>query len=82
MPVGGPDQTLTAVEGQSGDEVETVGTHGPVAFDPLLIDGEQAGGPPRNRTEREDREFAEMGYFAKTGWEHDWIDWDEQMGRR
>jgi protein-L-isoaspartate(D-aspartate) O-methyltransferase len=82
MPLGGPDQTLAAIEPRDGDDFEVVDRHGPVAFDPLLVDGEQAGGPTRNRTEREDREFAEMGYFAKTGWEHDWIDWDEQMGRR
>ncbi|MFB6130306.1 MAG: protein-L-isoaspartate O-methyltransferase [Salinigranum sp.] len=73
MPMGGPDQTLVAVEGGS-----VVSRFGPVSFRPLLVDGEQAGGVARNRTEREDREFATQGYFAPTGWEHDWIDWDDQ----
>jgi protein-L-isoaspartate(D-aspartate) O-methyltransferase len=50
-----------------------------VGFDPLLVDGEQRGGPARNRTEREDREFAEQGYFARTGWEYEWIDWDDRL---
>ena len=56
---------------------------GPVAFDPLLVDGEQAGGLARNRTEREDREFADQGHFAGAGWEYEWVDWDERLdGRR
>ena len=45
----------------------------------MLLPGEEAGGPTRNRTEREDREFARQGYFAPSGWEHEWIDWDEQL---
>jgi protein-L-isoaspartate(D-aspartate) O-methyltransferase len=82
MPLGGPDQTLVAVEGDGDgddDDVEVVERFGPVAFDPLLVDGEQAGGGTRNRTEREDREFAEQGYFASTGWELEWIDWDDRL---
>jgi protein-L-isoaspartate(D-aspartate) O-methyltransferase len=106
MPMGGPEQTLVAVEpGASrrssggrlptgGDrsptdpvagspvaaqeEYTTVAEFGSVTFRPLLVDGEQSVGPVRNRTEREDREFARQGYFAPTGWEHDWIDWDRQ----
>jgi protein-L-isoaspartate(D-aspartate) O-methyltransferase len=73
MPMGGPEQTLVAVEG-GGVAAE----FGSVAFRPLLVEGEQTDGVARNRTEREDREFARQGYFAPTGWEHDWIDWDEQ----
>jgi protein-L-isoaspartate(D-aspartate) O-methyltransferase len=78
MPLGGPDQTLVAVA-DAGGEAEIVEEFGPVAFDPMLVDGEQPGGQPRNRTEREDREFAQQGYFARTGWEHEWIDWDERL---
>ncbi|MFB6304204.1 MAG: protein-L-isoaspartate O-methyltransferase, partial [Haloferacaceae archaeon] len=78
LPLGGPDQTLTAVE-PAGDDYRVVAEHGAVGFDPLLVDGEDAGGPPRNRTEREDREFARQGYFARTGWEYDWVDWDERL---
>jgi protein-L-isoaspartate(D-aspartate) O-methyltransferase len=65
--------------GPADDDVEVVERFGPVAFDPLLVDGEQAGGGTRNRTEREDREFAEQGYFASTGWELEWIDWDDRL---
>jgi protein-L-isoaspartate(D-aspartate) O-methyltransferase len=81
MPMGGPEQTLVVVD-VAGDVVEK---RGPVAFRPLLVDGEQGGGPVRNRTEREDAEHAsdDSGYFAPTGWEHEWIDWDERLsGRR
>ena len=78
LPLGGPEQTLAAVDA-SGDVIER---HGPVAFKPLLVDGEQGSAPARNRTMREDAERASAdGYFAKTGWEQDWIDWDEQLRR-
>ncbi|MFB6122529.1 MAG: protein-L-isoaspartate O-methyltransferase [Haloferacaceae archaeon] len=97
MPIGGPDQTLVAVESTDGDgrpadrdarpaahrdarlDVPGFGVverFGDAAFDPLLVEGEQAGGLTRNRTEREDREFAQQGYFAPAGWEQDWIDWE------
>jgi protein-L-isoaspartate(D-aspartate) O-methyltransferase len=72
MPRGrGPDQTLVAVD---GDGTET--THGPVAFDPLLVDGEQPGAIERNRTAREDAERAARAAQSRTGWEQDWIEWD------
>jgi protein-L-isoaspartate(D-aspartate) O-methyltransferase len=74
MPLGAGDQSLVAVDGDG----EVTERFGPVAFAPLLVDGEQ-GGVERNRTAREDREFAEQGYFAPTGWEHDWIDWEERL---
>ena len=77
MPLGdgGPDQTLVGVDASG----EVVAEFGPASFQPLLVEGEHAGGVTRNRTEREDREFARQGYFAPTGWEQDWIDWDEQL---
>ncbi|RLM59750.1 protein-L-isoaspartate O-methyltransferase [Halobellus sp. Atlit-31R] len=79
LPLGGPEQTLVTVDA-AGDVIER---HGPVAFKPLLVDGEQGSAPARNRTAREDAERASAdGYFAKTGWEQDWIDWDEQLSRR
>lgn len=80
MPMGGPEQTLVSVDA-GGDVVEK---HGPVAFRPLLVDGEQRSGPVRNRTEREDAEHAEpgSGYFAQSGWEQEWIDWDERLRGR
>ena len=79
MPLGGGGtaQRLVAVEDDGGDG-EVVAEFGPVAFRPLLIDGEQRRSP-RNRTEREDAEFARQGYFAPTGWEQEWIDWDEHL---
>ncbi|MFB6081141.1 MAG: protein-L-isoaspartate O-methyltransferase [Haloferacaceae archaeon] len=78
LPLGGPDQTLTAVA-PDGRTHRVLAEHGAVGFDPLLVDGEQAGAPTRNRTEREDREFAAQGYFAPTGWEYEWVDWDERL---
>jgi len=80
MPLGAPDQTLVAVEtDDSPDGYAVVEAFGSTTLAPLLVDGEQAGGVTRNRTEREDREFAEQGYFAPTGWEHEWIDWDDRL---
>lgn len=52
----------------------------PVAFDPLLVEGEQAGAIERNRTAREDREHAVRRSERRRGWEHDWIEWDESTG--
>jgi len=72
MPRGrGPDQSLVAVD---ADGTETV--HGPVAFDPLLVDGEQTGAIERNRTAREDAERAARAAQTRPDWERDWIDWD------
>ncbi|MXR22571.1 protein-L-isoaspartate O-methyltransferase, partial [Halobacterium sp. PCN9] len=68
---GTTDQRLVAVEDR-----ETVSVHGPVAFAPLLVDGEQASAVERNRTVREDRERAARAAESRTGWEHEWIDWD------
>jgi len=67
----GASQTLVAVD---ADGTET--THGPVAFAPLLVDGEQTGALERNRTAREDAERAARAAQSDTGWEHEWIDWD------
>lgn len=71
MPLGTGEQSLAAVE--AGDVVERFG---PVAFDPLLVDGEQAEAVERNRTAREDREYAERRARSRRGWEQEWIDWD------
>jgi protein-L-isoaspartate(D-aspartate) O-methyltransferase len=79
LPLGGPEQTLSVVDA-AGEVRERAG---PIAFGPLLVDGEQGSGPARNRTVREDRERSESdGYFAETGWEQEWIDWDTQRTRR
>ncbi|WP_435184983.1 protein-L-isoaspartate O-methyltransferase family protein [Halobellus sp. EA9] len=82
LPLGGPEQSLAVVD----DAGEVIDRRGPVAFKPLLVEGEQGSRPTRNRTVREDIERQEAdGYFAKTGWEQEWIDWDEQLqgsGRR
>ncbi|MFC5279942.1 protein-L-isoaspartate O-methyltransferase [Halorubrum rubrum] len=89
-PRGAGDQTLAAIEptdrvdgsGPSDDPApdgfRTVEEAGPARLRPMLVDGEQAG-IERNRTRREDAEFAEQGYFARSGWEQEWIDWDERM---
>ncbi len=84
-----PDGRLVVPRGRGGDQeivaltpdeagIEPVETAGSVALRPLLAEGEQPGAPVRNRTEREDREFEQQGYFARTGWEQEWIDWDDR----
>ena len=80
----GADQTVVAYEPEAGDggdagRLVDVDTAGPVSLSPLLVEGEQAGAGVRNRTRREDAEFSDQGYFAKTGWEHEWIDWDDRL---
>ena len=71
MPLGLPEQTLTAVE-----DGTVVGEFGPTEFDPLLVEGEQRAGVERNRTAREERERAARESQSRTGWEQEWIDWD------
>ena len=70
-PEGTTDQRLVAVEDR-----EPASVHGPVAFAPLLVDGEQASAIEQNRTVREDRERAANEAQSRTGWEQEWIDWD------
>ena len=72
IPLGAGIQDLSVVEG--GTVSERLAT---VAFEPLLIEGEQAGAIERNRTNREDREFAERHAQRRAGWEQEWIDWDD-----
>ena len=73
MPMGVGEQTLVAIE--DGDVAEKFG---PIAFKPLLVDGEQTGSIVRNRTKREDPEYEGRGWHAGHGWEQDWIDWGAQ----
>jgi len=75
----GADQSVVAYEPDDSGELREAETAGPVSLSPLLVEGEQAGAGVRNRTRREDAEFSEQGYFAKTGWEHEWIDWDDRL---
>jgi len=70
MPLGTRDQSLAVLE--DGD----IERHGDCAFEPLLVEGEQATAQERNRTRREDREFARRDERRQRGWELDWIDWD------
>lgn len=71
LPLGGADQSLVAVEDGAVAE-----RFGPVGFHPLLVEGEQHGAVERNRTAREDREFAQRVRSRRRGWEQEWIDWD------
>ncbi|WP_277553804.1 protein-L-isoaspartate O-methyltransferase family protein [Halobaculum limi] len=75
----GADQSVVAFEPDDAGRLHETETAGPVSLSPLLVDGEQAGAGERNRTRREDAEFSQQGYFAKTGWEHEWIDWDDRL---
>ncbi|MFB6083727.1 MAG: protein-L-isoaspartate O-methyltransferase [Halorientalis sp.] len=73
MPLGTREQTLAVVEG--GEVTERLGG---VAFRPMLVEGEQADTPERNRTRREDREYERRDARRRRGWEQSWIDWDER----
>ncbi|WP_253737393.1 protein-L-isoaspartate O-methyltransferase family protein [Halohasta salina] len=79
-PRGTTTQTLVAFDRTpDSGTVEAAGEFGAVQFRPMLVDGEQASAPVRNRTEREDSEFDTQRYFAPTGWEYEWLDWDERL---
>jgi protein-L-isoaspartate(D-aspartate) O-methyltransferase len=71
MPLGTRDQSLAVVDSDG-----TVERRGGVAFEPMLVEGEQADTVERNRTRREDREFARRDARRRRGWELDWIDWE------
>ena len=75
----GAEQTVVAVEPDGSGRLAEVDAAGPASLSPLLVEGEQAGAGVRNRTRREDAEFADQGYFARTGWEQEWIDWDDRL---
>lgn len=83
MPLGATEQSLVAVT--PGDERdgrgEVVERFGPVRFEPMLLRGEEATTVERNRTVREDRERASRVADRQTGWEHEWLDWDERLER-
>lgn len=64
--------------GDAPQGFSTVETAGPVRIDPMLVDGEQSG-IERNRTHREDAEWAQQDHFAPHGWEQEWIDWDDRL---
>ena len=76
-PRGTTTQTLVAFDSGGDGTVDEAGEFGAVQFRPMLVDGEQASAPVRNRTEREDSEFDSQGYFAPAGWEYDWLDFEE-----
>lgn len=76
IPLGGGNQRLVAVERSATGVAKIVQRFESVAFRPLLVDGEQSDSLERNRTAREDREFAERHAQTRRGWEHEWIDWD------
>jgi protein-L-isoaspartate(D-aspartate) O-methyltransferase len=78
MPLGAGDQQLAALR-SNGEEWAVVEELGPVGFAPLLVEGEQFGAVERNRTTREERERADRWAQSKTGWEQDWIDWEERL---
>ncbi len=71
MPLGAQQQSIAIVDADG-----SVTRLGGCAFEPMLVDGEQAGTLERNRTHREDREFAKRHAQRRRGWELEWIDWD------
>lgn len=76
FPQGRGVQELVALE-PDGAMVE----YGTIALEPMLVPGEEVGAIERNRTAREDREFAERAATRRSGWERDWIDWDSRVNR-
>ena len=77
MPLGAREQALSVVDRNGG--VERLGS---CAFDPMLVEGEQVDTVERNRTRREDREFAARDARRRKGWELDWIDWERETTTR
>jgi len=75
--VGPRGQRLVAVDADGERR-----TFDSVSFKPLLVEGEQFGSVERNRTDREDLEFATQRTAARAGWELDWLEWDGNAGRR
>jgi protein-L-isoaspartate(D-aspartate) O-methyltransferase len=78
MPLGANDQSLVAVDATGA----VVDRFGPIAFQPMLVEGEQSGSVERNRTVREDREHAERNSRGRRGWEQEWLDWDDRLDSR
>jgi protein-L-isoaspartate(D-aspartate) O-methyltransferase len=74
IPLGARTQTLTSVSPQG----EITDEFGPVAFTPMLVDGERIDTVERNRMIREDRELAARAQERQRGWEQDWIDWNQK----
>ncbi|MEF8867450.1 MAG: protein-L-isoaspartate O-methyltransferase [Haloarculaceae archaeon] len=79
LPLGGGEQTLAAVEADGNGEYAVAERYGTVAFAPMLLEGEQADTVERNRTRREDREFARRAAERRRGWEQEWIDWEGRL---
>ncbi len=75
--VGPRGQRLVAVDADGERR-----TFDSVSFKPLLVEGEQFGSVERNRTDREDLEFATQRTAARAGWELDWLEWDGNARRR
>lgn len=75
LPLGGREQRLSIVAPRA-DGPAVVDRQGTTTFGPMLVDGEQANTVERNRTRREDQEFARRANDRRKGWEQDWIDWD------
>jgi len=71
MPLGAGQQALTVYE--DGETAERLGS---VAFQPMLVEGEQADTVERNRTHREDREHARRAERQRRNW-NQWVDWEE-----
>ncbi len=72
MPLGTSPQTLTIVTPDGSRQ--PLGT---ISFAPLLVEGEQPDTVERNRTIREDRERSRRARQRRRGWEHNWIDWEQ-----
>ncbi|WP_330632433.1 protein-L-isoaspartate O-methyltransferase family protein [Halocatena halophila] len=72
-----PTGTQSQILARYDRDGERVGEFGRVSFNPLLLEGEQHGTIERNRTHREDQEFAARELTRQSGWEHNWIDWTQ-----
>jgi protein-L-isoaspartate(D-aspartate) O-methyltransferase len=72
MPEGSGQQSLVAYDADGS----VAARHGPVAFEPLLVEGEQATALERNRTEREDAERAQQAAETQAWRAGTWFDYE------
>lgn len=74
----GPGRGSQRIERITGSGCNLGGSEGEarISLSPLLVPGEQSGAIERNRTAREDDEHARRRAQARTGWEHDWLEWE------
>ncbi|MFC4988064.1 MULTISPECIES: protein-L-isoaspartate O-methyltransferase family protein [Saliphagus] len=75
----GPGRGSQRIERVDGPDFDPEGSEegeARISLSPLLVSGEQSGAIERDRTAREDDEHARRRAESRTGWEHDWLEWE------